>query len=194
MSQSSLPIQVRPARVDDLHQITAVESRAFGATAWESAAFAAELEDNPLARYFVAMAEDGTLLGYVGLWVLSDAVHVVSIAVDPPQQRRGIGELLLQRTLDLAAETGTPVVTLECRPSNEPALRLYRKYGFQTVGRRPRYYVDNREDAIVLTVEEITAPAYRARLDQLRGALERRLAEAGSHAPGPTRDDGPASA
>ena len=81
------------------------------------------------------------------------------MAVDPPYQRRGLGEALVQYVIALARDHGTPEVTLECRESNTAALALYNKYGFREEGRRKRYYRDG-EDALILTVTGVDEAAY----------------------------------
>ena len=161
-------LTLRPMIIADAEAVGAIDARAFGAGGWPTRAFLAELQENRLARYFVVVAnEASSLMGYVGCWMMADAVHIVTIAVEPGQQRRGIGELLVLRALDLAAEAGAPAVTLECRASNTPAQALYGKYGFAVVGRRRRYY-SNREDALVMTASGVCGAAFRGRLEERR--------------------------
>ena len=161
--------------VRDTAAVGRMDARAFGTGSWPVRAFLAELRENRVARYFVVAADaDQSLLGYVGCWALADAVHIVTIAVEPSQQRRGIGELLVLRALDLAAEVEAPAVTLECRASNAPAQALYGKYRFAVVGRRRRYYSD-REDALIMTASDVCGAAYRTLLE------ERRLAHDAQH-------------
>ena len=166
---------LRPMRPADVARIAEIDRQTFGPGAWPARAFRQELQTNKLARYFVIEAGSGApLLGYIGLWTVIDEVHVVTIAVDPAFQRQGLGEALILRALDLAAEVGAERVTLECRPSNGAALRLYGKYEFVEAGRRPRYYPDNQEDAVILTVYEVSGPGFRARLEERRAAHRRR--------------------
>ena len=154
----------------DVSQITAIERRVFGAEAWPARAFQEE-QRNRVAYYFVLTPvsdeDPGGIAGYVGLWALPDAIQIVTIAVRPESQRRGLGELLVQRAFALAEEVGAEEVTLECRESNDPARRLYGKYGFEEVGRRERYYQDNGEDALIMTAPALSASA-RQRLGQLQ--------------------------
>lgn len=161
---------LRPMTASDIPQIVAIERRVFGADAWPARAFQEE-QRNRVAYYFVLTpapdAGPGVIVGYVGLWALSDAVQIVTIAVRPESQRSGLGELLVQRAFALAEEVGAEAVTLECRESNAPARRLYSKYGFAEVGRRRRYYRDNGEDALILTAP-VSSAAARRRRDQLR--------------------------
>ncbi len=113
-------------------------------------------------------------MGYLGLWYMVDEAHIVAIATHPAYRRRGIGERLLARALELARERDAKTVTLEVRVSNEPAQRLYEKYGFRRVGLRPRYYTDNGEDALIMTTPPLDDPAYEELLEHL--AAQRRAA------------------
>lgn len=114
------------------------------------------------------------VIGVVGVWMLADEAHVVTIAVRESYRRRGIAELLLIRAIEFARAEGQGLVTLECRVSNHPALALYDKYGFRKVGLRPRYYSDNREDAYVLTLDAVLTRRFRERLDGFKAEHERR--------------------
>ncbi|MBI1885417.1 MAG: ribosomal protein S18-alanine N-acetyltransferase [Chloroflexi bacterium] len=108
------------------------------------------------------------VVGFVGVWLMVEEAHVVTIAVRESHRGRGIGELMLISALELAMANDQPLVTLECRVSNAVALSLYEKYGFQQVGLRPRYYTDNHEDAYVLTTENLSSAAYHRRFEQLK--------------------------
>lgn len=120
--------------------------------------------------------QDGSqqIVGYVGIWFMTDEAHIVAIGVLDSWRRFGIGELLLIGALELALARGSHVATLEVRVSNAGAQALYRKYWFNTVGRRKRYYADNGEDAFVMTTEPIGTPAYQARFQTLLRAHEER--------------------
>ncbi len=124
----------------------------------------------------VSLDPDRVVAGYVGLWMMPDQGHITAIAVRRNFRGLGLGELLLQETLDLAHRLGAPEVTLEVRVSNAVAQALYRKYGFAEAGLRKGYYSDNREDALILTLSELALPRYRRRLRGLRRRLEARLA------------------
>jgi ribosomal-protein-alanine N-acetyltransferase len=114
------------------------------------------------------------IIGFVGVWLLPDEAHIVTIATRESHRRKGIGERLVIATIDLARERRQPLVTLEVRVSNEAAIALYRKYGFQEVGRRPRYYSDNREDAYILTIDSILTSRFDERYEVLRTEHENR--------------------
>ena len=115
------------------------------------------------------------VLGFAGMWVLYDEAHVTTIGVEPAHRGRSLGELLLVAMFDEARRRGANWLTLEVRVSNEPAQRLYRKYGFSVQGTRKRYYSDNNEDAHIMWSRPLQDPAYQAELAALRDALFQRL-------------------
>jgi ribosomal-protein-alanine N-acetyltransferase len=114
------------------------------------------------------------VVGYVGIWLMVDEAHIVAIAVRSAYRRRGLGELLLAKAIEVALANHQEVVTLEVRRSNQSAQSLYEKYRFLHVGVRKRYYSDNGEDAAVMSTPPIQDPSYREHLDYLRSAWERR--------------------
>ena len=117
------------------------------------------------------------LLGFVGLWFMAGEAHITGIAVEQESRGKGIGELLLMGSIELAMRRRAREVSLEARISNHVAQSLYEKYGFQTVGIRKGYYTDNREDAVIMTTQAISTAAYQDRLQALREAYTRRYGE-----------------
>lgn len=115
------------------------------------------------------------IVGFAGLWVLADEAHITNIAVRQAYRRQGVGELLLISTIDLAAELNAHFITLEVRASNTVAQSLYSKYGFTEVGVRRGYYTDNKEDALLMSTENITSAPFQAHLRQLKQALSKKL-------------------
>ncbi|MFC1967145.1 ribosomal protein S18-alanine N-acetyltransferase [Chloroflexota bacterium] len=108
--------------------------------------------------------------GFAGIWVLADEAHITNIAVRQRYLRRGIGELMLVCLIDLADEMKAEMLTLEVRASNTTAQQLYAKYGFEEVGLRKHYYLDNREDALLMSTENIHAASFQAQLQGSRKA------------------------
>ncbi len=104
------------------------------------------------------------VVGLVGIWTALDQAHIVVIATHPNERRRGIGELLVIATIVEALKTGAANATLEVRKSNNAARSLYRKYGFNDVGIRHRYYHDNREDAIIMSTPAFSNLEYKRSL------------------------------
>ena len=110
------------------------------------------------------------IFGFAGFWTMADEAHITNIAVRENYRRQGIGELLLISLIDLATELNTRIITLEVRASNTAAQRLYSKYGFIQVGLRRSYYTDNREDGVLMSLENITSASVQANLQQLKQA------------------------
>jgi ribosomal-protein-alanine N-acetyltransferase len=157
---------------DDLIAVHAIERESFS-TPWPEHAYRQEIEQNKLAHYIVARY--GTqIVGFAGIWLLVDEAHITTFATRIAWRRQGIGERLLVALLDLALDRGANEATLEVRPSNMPAIRLYEKFGFKVVGVRPRYYSDNNEDALIMTTDTLDGRPMRERLWGLREALAAR--------------------
>lgn len=121
---------------------------------WPLDAFRRELK-LPFSRILAARSshEGPPLLGYCVLWVIRDEAHILNLAVHPDARRQGVASAMLRSGIDAARSAGARILYLEVRKSNEAAQRLYEGFGFKQVGVRPRYYEDNREDALVMLLE-----------------------------------------
>jgi len=180
---STIPYVIKPMSIADIREVAALEKIIFPLP-WSALAFEYELRHNPMADFSVLRHRtpqrkgdpSRPVLGYAGFWVIVDEAHICTLGVHPDWRGRGLGELLLVHLVDRAAERGVSVVTLEVRDSNLAAQNLYRKYGFAPAGRRKRYYVDNNEDAIIMTTEVITSPSYQQRLAALKATLWQKMA------------------
>ena len=137
---------IRRLTYADLPQVIAIERRAFP-TPWSLAMFVLELS-KPSGVCLGAL-RDGSLVGYVICSRYDTVWHVMNIAVDPGLHRTGIAAALLEQLLEDVEEDGARF-TLEVRPSNAPAVRLYERFGFLSAGLRRRYYQDNGEDALIM--------------------------------------------
>lgn len=141
----------RAMTLSDIPAIIAIEHEAFSSP-WTAEAFHNELANNMFARYMV-MAYKGETIGYGGMWIIMDEAHITNIAIRSDFRGYGLGNRLLEELQRTAVFFGASRMTLEVRVSNELAQSLYRKYGFQPSGVRPRYYSDNDEDALIMWAE-----------------------------------------
>lgn len=149
--------------LDDLSSVLMIDRLSFPLP-WSERSYRYELLDNPSAHLLVAermLAEVAMVVGYIGYWFLIDEIHISTFAVHPEHRRNGIGEKLLVAALEQAVALGALLVTLEVRVTNQAALHLYRKYGFEIVGRRANYYRDNHEDAWIMTKEDPASALWR---------------------------------
>jgi ribosomal-protein-alanine N-acetyltransferase len=179
-------LTIEPMRLEDLAEVQRIEEASFS-TPWPENAYRSELMTNRLASYLVARAA-GRIVAYGGMWLMVDEAHITTFAVHPAWRRQRIGERLLLAFFDLARDRHAREATLEVRLSNLAARRLYEKYGFRPVRLRPRYYSDNNEDALIMTTETFGEPAFEARIERLRTALDDGPAPEGPFEPDPDPD------
>lgn len=139
----------------DIPQVVAIDRLSF-ANPWSTESYHYELASNGASHFWVLLAPapeaERQVVGYAGFWLIVDEAHIGTIAVHPLWRQRGLGEKLLVTLLRQARDLGAVLATLEVRPGNQAAQQLYRRYGFAEVGQRKRYYQDNGEDALLLTV------------------------------------------
>ena len=124
-----------------------------------------------------AAAKVQPIRGFVGLWFMVGDAHITAIAVEEASRGKGIGELLLVGSIELAMQRDATEMSLEARVSNHVAQSLYTKYGFRKVGIRRAYYTDDREDAVIMTTEPINTPSYREEFRAMREAFQGRHGE-----------------
>ncbi len=108
------------------------------------------------------------VIGFAGLWIIADEAHVTGIAVREKYRGKKIGALLMAALCDLSVQLKARSLTLEVRVSNKVAQNLYAKFGFKEVGLRRGYYTDNREDALLMSTDDINSPAFQDLLAQLK--------------------------
>lgn len=143
-------IVIEPMEMGHVADVLVIEHELFPAP-WTRGMFVQEVEEKWLSRSFIATL-DGKIVGYIIAWLLRGEMHVLNLAVAKAHQRAGIGRRLMEYVLAIAVAEQVRLVTLEVRVSNEPAKRLYMSMGFAPVGVRRRYYHDNSEDALVMTL------------------------------------------
>lgn len=139
-------IQIRRLAYSDLPQVVAIERRAFP-TPWSLAMFVLELSKS--SAICLAALREGRLVAYLVCSRYDRVRHIMNVAVDPDLTRRGIASALVSELFAQADSPGQQY-TLEVRPSNQAAIALYEGFGFVSAGRRPGYYMDNREDALIM--------------------------------------------
>ncbi len=138
---------IRGMRNDDLDQITEIEKTCFSLP-WSKISFEQELK-NELA-YYQCAEEKSKIMGYMGMWRILDECHITNVAVLPEYRNKGIATLLIDKMIEICKCSEIKYMTLEVRQSNLPAINLYEKFGFVSVGKRPRYYMKPIEDAIIM--------------------------------------------
>ena len=143
-------MRMEPMNASHVSQIAQLEKRCFS-DPWSEKSIASEL-DNPLSLWLVAV-EAGEVVGYVGSQTVLGETDMMNLAVAPEARRQGTGRALVLALVEALTEKGSRSLMLEVRVSNTPAQKLYESLGFSQVGRRPKYYVNPREDALILRKE-----------------------------------------
>ena len=141
-------IQIRRMTDNDVNEVAELEKQCFSVP-WSEKSFHDEMT-NKLAIYFIARADE-KCVGYAGFWNVSGEGGITNVAVLPEYRRKGIASLMIEEMIKEAKDLGLEILTLEVRKSNVSAQGLYRKYGFDIIGERKRYYSDNGEDAWIMT-------------------------------------------
>ena len=143
---------IRLEWMTDAHvaQVAELEKLCFS-DPWSENSVASELK-NPLSLWLVAL-DGATVAGYVGSQSVLDEADMMNIAVHPDYRRKGIARQLVTELVAALAKKGVHSLALEVRASNAPAIALYEQLGFQQVGRRPNYYRNPKEDALILRKE-----------------------------------------
>jgi len=151
-------IELRRLVLGDLREIEEIERRSYG-TPWSRSMFAGELAkpSSICLGAFGANEQEDRLVGYLIVSRYVDAWHVMNVAVDPDHRSRGIATMLLERLFELTADDARRGYTLEVRVSNATAIALYERLGFEARGIRRGYYTDNREDALIMWKEPVSA-------------------------------------
>lgn len=144
-------------RVEDVEQVVAIERLSFPLP-WSRESFIREICEIENSRLLVVTEDEEAgagVMGYACWWEVADECHITNFAVAPAHRRKGAADVLLGRILKDAEGRGLLRATLEVRLGNAAAIALYEKWGFTAAAMRPRYYPDNREDALVMWKEKI---------------------------------------
>ena len=150
-----MSLLIRKMLMNDLEQVTQIDAASFSLP-WPARSFQFELTDNPASRSWVAEL-DGLVVGMIVAWLIVDDIHIATLAVYPEYRRRGVGRALLTHALTAAKAEGALRSFLEVRESNLAARKMYLNFGFVEDGLRKRYYKDNNENAVLMSLDRISA-------------------------------------
>lgn len=174
MRSKSLDLRLLDAAL--LPAAVELDQRALGGI-WTLNGYRQELERSSSALIGLVKnrVQDIDLLGMGCLWGIEDEAHIILLAVDPAYQRQGLGQMLLWGLLAIASQRHLTRATLEVRASNQAALSLYQKFGFQIAGQRKGYYVETGEDALILWLGKMQTPAFQQNLRNQQCDIKTRL-------------------
>lgn len=144
-------ITMRAMRAEDTAEAEILEKEIFSQP-WSARGFLDAIgQENTI---FLVAEEESQLVGYIGMYCALDEGEITNVAVAPQWRRRGIGELLIQELKKEAKMRGILQMILEVRVSNEPAISLYRKNGFENIGIRKGFYELPKEDAYIMSCHQ----------------------------------------
>ena len=149
MEENRMNVRIVPMNADHLDEVAELERICFSVP-WSRNMLAEEL-DNLLSAFLVALDDNDKVVGYAGVQVILDEGYITNVAVFPEYRRLGVAAKIIDVYMNFAAANDLAFLTLEVRPSNEAAIALYRRFGFEEVGRRKNYYDLPKEDALILT-------------------------------------------
>lgn len=172
-------VYVRPMNLEDLDQVREIDRTSFSLP-WPDSAYRFELLENPASLLWVAETrlqnEKSQVVGMIVVWLILNEVHIATLAVHPGFRGQGIGKRLLATALHQSIRRRAREAMLEVRASNQAAQSLYRGFGFEIVGRRKRYYKDNQEDAVLMSLSDI-GPDYQTWLQRKFGLTSASLSK-----------------
>ena len=164
-------IYITKMTAEDIEDVVKIEADAYGEHHWSKSSFYDEMNNN-LAKYYCVKIPDGTIVAYAGTWNIIDEGHITTLAVSPEYKRNHIGEALIVKILEDCYNSGIKYLTLEVRESNIPAINLYTKYGFESLGTRKGYYQDNNENALIMWTENIFYDKFKSKFEENRKLLK----------------------
>ena len=157
-------LRFRRMMLEDVEQVYAIDVLSFPLP-WSERSYRYELTENKNSRNWVAEVLDGRgrvqVVGMIVVWLILDEAHVATIAIRPEFRRMHIGQRLLALALEDAVQNGATQAYLEVRRSNLAAQTMYLRFGFVVNGVRPRYYLDNGEDALLMMLTPIQIETFR---------------------------------
>lgn len=139
---------IREMQIDDLEQVMVIENENFSVPWTETGFFSFLIRQDAM---FLVAEEDGQVLGYCGVLTVLDEGDITNVSVDKKYQGQGIGKALVRGLIDKTVEAGVTTLHLEVRKSNESAIALYEKMGFEKTGIRKNYYEAPAEDGILMS-------------------------------------------
>lgn len=168
-------VAIEPMLRKHLDRVIEIETACYPRP-WSKSLFLSELAMPATRAYFVARL-GAEIVGFGGMMMAGDECHITNISVDPAWQGRGIAKHILLAVNDEAITRGARSITLEVREGNIAGRRLYERFGFRAVGVRKNYYIETREDALVMWARRVNQPAYRELLETIRQDISSMSAE-----------------
>lgn len=145
---------IRKMILKDFDEVVAIDQASFSLP-WPPRSFQFELAENSASRAWV-IEVNYKIVAMIVSWFIIDELHIATIATHPEHRQQGFGKKILLHALQAAREEGAVRAFLEVRAGNPPAIRLYESFGFVEDGRKKEYYKDNNEDAVLMSLNDLS--------------------------------------
>ncbi len=147
-------VQVLKMTKDDIEAVFHIEELVHPAHHWSKESFYNEISNN-LAYYYCVKDEGSKVLGFIGVWHIFEEAHVTTLAVHPEYRSLQLAQILMIKAIEDCYKDMIKYITLEVRETNVPAISLYEKFLFESIGIRKNYYQDNGENAVIMFTQNI---------------------------------------
>lgn len=151
MDKNSYRVIVRDAVTEDADNIARIEEICFPIP-WSRDSILHDITENSLATVLVAEC-DGEFAGYADIWLIAGEGQLNNIAVMPEMRGRHVGQAVMDELIVRLQAAKAFEMSLEVRSGNAPAIGLYEKLGFEVIGKREGYYLDNGDDALIMKLD-----------------------------------------
>lgn len=143
---------IREMEPYDVIKVCEIENKSFS-DPWSYGSFMDDIFSEIVDA--IVIEENGDICGYASAWFLYDQVHIANFCVEESVRCKGYGSQLMEYIINRAKEFQKERIILEVRVSNIAAIKLYEKYGFKNIYRRPKFYENNNEDAFIMELKLI---------------------------------------
>ena len=165
-------ISIHKITQQDVEEVFNIEALIHPKHHWSKDSFYNEISNN-LARYYCCKDSDGKILAFIGFWVILEEAHITTLGTHPDYRKNQLAEALLVQCIETCYKEMVKYITLEVRESNIPAINLYEKYGFSSIGMRKNYYQDNGENAIIMFTQNIWYDSFKNNFKELKENIKK---------------------
>lgn len=173
IDNNGLSYTVRKTLESDISEISRIDKDAFKESSWSQSIYISELKNGYTNLFsLVNTIQDNNVIGYIGYWKVLNEGHIITLAIDQCYRNLNLSDILLYTVISNSTRNSIDYLTLEVRASNEAAINLYIKHGFKQLGIRKHYYLNNKEDALVLWSPKLTADYLYSITESLKSKWE----------------------
>jgi ribosomal-protein-alanine N-acetyltransferase len=164
--------KVKKMTKDDVGEVFHIEELIHPEHHWSKESFYNELANN-LAYYYSVKDENDKVVGFIGFWLIIEEAHITTLGIHPDFRRLQLAQALLIKTIEVCYKNMIKYITLEVRESNIPAISLYERFLFESIGVRKNYYQDNNENALIMFTQNIWYDKFKTNFEQVKTNINR---------------------